>query len=82
VSTIILIRQRGKPTDEFKGRVAVVTGAAIGIGLATSTRFAEAGMKDVTADIQEVAEKTLSTYGKGNAVHNDAGGSGIRCHRE
>ncbi|MDA0979472.1 MAG: SDR family NAD(P)-dependent oxidoreductase, partial [Proteobacteria bacterium] len=37
---------------EFSGKVAVVTGAASGIGLATATRFAEAGMKVVLADIE------------------------------
>ena len=40
---------------EFAGKVAVVTGAASGIGLATESRFAEAGMKVVMADIQEDA---------------------------
>ncbi len=40
---------------EFAGKVAVVTGAASGIGLATASRFAEAGMKVVMADIQEDA---------------------------
>lgn len=38
--------------DEFEGRVAVVTGAASGIGLATATRFAQAGMRVVLADIE------------------------------
>lgn len=37
---------------EFAGKVAVVTGAASGIGLALATRFAEAGMKVVLADIE------------------------------
>jgi NAD(P)-dependent dehydrogenase (short-subunit alcohol dehydrogenase family) len=41
--------------EDFNDRVAVVTGAASGIGLATSTRFAEEGMKVVMADIQEDA---------------------------
>jgi NAD(P)-dependent dehydrogenase (short-subunit alcohol dehydrogenase family) len=36
----------------FEGRVAVVTGAASGIGLATATRFAEEGMRVVLADIE------------------------------
>ena len=40
---------------EFSGKVAVVTGAASGIGLATATRLAEEGMKVVLADIEEPA---------------------------
>jgi NAD(P)-dependent dehydrogenase (short-subunit alcohol dehydrogenase family) len=38
--------------DQFEGRVAVVTGAASGIGLATATRFAQLGMRVVLADIE------------------------------
>lgn len=40
---------------EIAGKVAVVTGAASGIGRATATRFAEEGMKVVLADIEEPA---------------------------
>jgi len=41
--------------QEFRGRVAVVTGAASGIGLALSRRFAAEGMKVVMADIEKDA---------------------------
>jgi len=41
--------------QDFQGRVAVVTGAASGIGFASATRFAEEGMKVVLADIQQDA---------------------------
>ncbi|MDP6605442.1 MAG: SDR family NAD(P)-dependent oxidoreductase [Dehalococcoidia bacterium] len=40
---------------EFDGRVAVVTGAASGMGRAFSERFAREGMKVVLADIEEGA---------------------------
>lgn len=38
---------------DVKGRVAVVTGAASGIGLAMCERFAQAGMKLVMADLKD-----------------------------
>jgi NAD(P)-dependent dehydrogenase (short-subunit alcohol dehydrogenase family) len=41
--------------NDFAGRVAVVTGAASGIGLALATRFAEAGMRLVLADVEAAA---------------------------
>ena len=37
---------------EFEGRVAVVTGAASGIGKAMCERFAREGMKVVMADVE------------------------------
>jgi len=39
--------------DDFKGRVAVVTGAASGIGLALTERFLEEGMRVVMADVEK-----------------------------
>ncbi|MCJ2130475.1 glucose 1-dehydrogenase [Methylobacterium sp. E-045] len=43
------------PTYNFKGQVALVTGASAGIGLATVRAFAEAGASVVLSDIDEVA---------------------------
>ena len=40
---------------DFADKVAVVTGAASGIGRATAMRFAQEGMKVVLADIEEQA---------------------------
>lgn len=38
--------------EHLQGRVAVITGAASGLGLAVSNRFAQAGMKVVLADVE------------------------------
>jgi NAD(P)-dependent dehydrogenase (short-subunit alcohol dehydrogenase family) len=43
--------------DELKGKVAVITGAASGIGRAVALRVADEGMKVVLADIEEGALK-------------------------
>ena len=55
---------------EFAGKVAVVTGAASGIGLAMAQRFADEGMNVVLADIETeplaIAESTVKA--KGGAV--------------
>jgi NAD(P)-dependent dehydrogenase (short-subunit alcohol dehydrogenase family) len=45
---------------QFSGRVAVVTGAASGIGLALAERFAAEGMKVVMADIELAALETAA----------------------
>ena len=46
--------------DEFRGKVAVVTGAASGIGLGLARRFASEGMRVVMADVEEPALKTAA----------------------
>ena len=42
---------------DFSGKVALVTGAASGMGLATAKAFAEAGAAVVLADFKEEAVK-------------------------
>ena len=53
---------------EVAGRVAFVTGAASGMGLAMARSFAGAGMKVALADIEEDAlERAHASFGPGNA---------------
>lgn len=48
---------------DLEGKVAVVTGGASGIGRAVATRFAQAGMRVVLADIEEGAlEATTKAF--------------------
>jgi NAD(P)-dependent dehydrogenase (short-subunit alcohol dehydrogenase family) len=39
--------------QDFQGRIAVVTGAASGIGLGVTSRFLREGMKVVMADVEK-----------------------------
>jgi rhamnulose-1-phosphate aldolase/alcohol dehydrogenase len=66
------------PDKDFAGKVAVITGAASGIGRATAYQMAQDGAHTVIADINaegghEVAEALQKKYGKGRAlfVHTD-----------
>ncbi|EEF59950.1 glucose 1-dehydrogenase [Pedosphaera parvula] len=61
---------------DFSGKVALVTGAAAGMGLATAQLFAEAGATVVLADfkedaIKEVAEKLVAAGHKALAMRCD-----------
>ena len=58
--------------EHLQDRVAVVTGAASGLGLAMSNRFAQAGMKVVLADVE--AGALDAAVGELRAVGHDATG--------
>src|SRR5215211_1485586 len=47
-------------TLDFRGKVALITGAAAGMGLATARAFAEAGAAVVLADFKEDAVKAVA----------------------
>jgi NAD(P)-dependent dehydrogenase (short-subunit alcohol dehydrogenase family) len=54
----------------FKGKLAVVTGAARGIGLACAARLAQDGAKVVLLDIEdEMGRKTAAEIGKTSEAH-------------
>src|SRR6185312_7537923 len=56
--------------DRLEGRVAVITGAGSGIGLATARRFAAEGAKVVAVDLNADA---------GKAAADEAGGDFVAC---
>jgi NAD(P)-dependent dehydrogenase (short-subunit alcohol dehydrogenase family) len=55
----------------LEGRVAVVTGGASGIGLATVRRFAQEGAKVVVADVEPTTGKAAADEVDGLYVHVD-----------
>ncbi len=58
--------------DELSGRVAVVTGAASGIGLAMAQRFAAEGMRVVLSDVERarLEQVTAELREGGHEVHH------------
>ena len=61
--------------QQLSGRVAVVTGAASGIGLAMARRFGEEGMSVVLSDVEEsaLAKAVATLEGEGHRA------TGVRC---
>ena len=72
------------PTYDFKGHVALVTGASSGMGLATARAFAEAGAAVVLADINEedlrTATDALTSAGHQSiGISCDGSGAIVNC---
>ena len=62
-------------TKPFSGKVAIVTGAAQGIGAATAMEFARAGAKlvlgDLSAQVNAVAAEIIAAGGEAQALVGD-----------
>src|SRR5437762_2153374 len=65
-------KQTMNPIYDFRGQVALVTGASSGMGLATARAFAEAGAAVVLADINEGALR-IATDALNSAGHQAMG---------
>ena len=57
--------------DRFRGRTALVTGGASGIGAATVRRLAEEGARVTVADLDDVGAKALAEEVDGRAIRID-----------
>jgi NAD(P)-dependent dehydrogenase (short-subunit alcohol dehydrogenase family) len=66
--------------DELRGKVAVITGAASGIGLGLAERAAREGMRVVLADIEERALKAAEEQVRGLGAATLAKVTDVRHH--
>ncbi len=67
--------------EQLNGRVAVITGGASGIGLATARRFADEGMKLVLADIEQTSlDKAVAEF-RERGLAADAVQEGVKALR-
>lgn len=57
--------------NDFKGRVAVITGGASGIGYALAQRFVQEGIDVVISDINEMAVKKAADQLNVTGIHSD-----------
>jgi meso-butanediol dehydrogenase/(S,S)-butanediol dehydrogenase/diacetyl reductase len=65
-------------TARFDGRVAIVTGAARGIGAATARRLADEGARVLLADREALVEETAAEIGTPIVLDITAADSGDR----
>src|SRR5690348_1708680 len=65
------VREAGRVAGRLDGKVAVITGAASGIGRASARRFAADGARVVVADLADDAGKALADELDGLFVHAD-----------
>lgn len=57
--------------DQLKGKVAIVTGGASGIGAATVARFVQEGAKVLSTDVQEALGQTVAKDAGAVFMHHD-----------
>jgi NAD(P)-dependent dehydrogenase (short-subunit alcohol dehydrogenase family) len=73
VDEIMVLLAKGGEMRRLERRVALITGAASGIGRATAERLADEGAAVVLSDVQDEAGEHTA------AALRDGGGDGLYC---